>query len=124
MAFDTRADQSMPRIRNPWKTGVGEERDLCARFQTGDQFRGATRFVVLMITDEWLGDAEMLQEQPRMPRVFGRNQVNGAKRLQRAHRDICAIADRRRNHEEHTLRNDRLRKSGGFQSIAMAAITS
>ena len=59
-----------------------------------------------------------------MPRVFGSNQIDGAKHLQRPQRDVSAIADRRRNHEEHMLRNDRLREPGAFESIAMAAITS
>jgi hypothetical protein len=71
-------------IRHAWHSCIGDEgyRTACAEFL--DEFCGSAGFVVLVIGSEPRLDFKVFQEVPGMPRVFRRNQVNGAQDFERA----------------------------------------
>jgi len=59
--------------------------------------RGALLFVVLVIADRLRRNRVMLQQLVRVARVFAGDEVHVFQNLKRTVRDVCKVADRRRN---------------------------
>ena len=73
---DAFANQSRAGIGKPWRSGVSDKGNGFARREALDQLSGAHRFIVLVITEERLLDSKMLQQHPRMSRIFRRDQMD------------------------------------------------
>jgi hypothetical protein len=84
-------------IADPGQPGIGDQRDVFPRSQLFDQFSGASRFVVLMIANQWLVDLEVPEKVAGVAGVFGRNQVSGFEGFEGAQRYISKIPDRGRD---------------------------
>jgi hypothetical protein len=56
---------------------------------------------MFVITDERFLNSEMFQQDPRMPRVLGRDKIDLLQNVERAQCNIAQISDRRRDDVKH-----------------------
>src|SRR5690606_16983591 len=91
-------DQIEARIADERRTRIRDQRDRLATRETSDELLRAACLVVLVERHERALDAEVLEELPRMTRVFGGDQAYLCENLTGARREIPEIADRGRNH--------------------------
>ena len=90
--------QVIARIGNQWRPGIGNQRDVIARQQTGNKAATFITFVVFVARSQRRGNAEVLHQARRVPRVLGGNQCNLAKDFQGPGADVVQVADGRRHH--------------------------
>src|SRR5688572_20180814 len=98
--FNARPDQLRSRIGDPWRPGVGDQRNRIAPLKAADQLRKPGSRVVLVKTDGWRRDGVAREKPGRTPRVLGGNDLHLAQDAQRAQRDVLQIANWRCDDEE------------------------
>src|SRR5947208_6144008 len=92
-AFDALANQSSAGFGRPWRSGIGNERDFFAGRESLDQLRSAHCFVVLVITQHRFVDPVMLQQNPGVPGVLGRDKIDIFQNFQRPQGDVSKISN-------------------------------
>ena len=75
---------------------------LSASPQFIEELRDTLTLVVLVQGEHRLREAEGLEEHPRPPRVFGRDEAARAERVAGALGEVAQVADRRRHDVETT----------------------
>ena len=94
----------MPGVGNSWHARIGNQGHMGAISHAVSQLAATRRFVVPVEADEWLFDAEMLEEQPAVAGIFGSDKISGLKRLYGAESDILPVADGGWNNAQHKER--------------------
>ena len=82
------------RIGDERRAGVRYQRDRFAGGEPCQELRPRRGGVVLVVGRERCGDAVMVEQLARDPRVLAGDQVGRGQRFQRAERDVAQIADR------------------------------
>ena len=82
-----------PGSLTPGRSRVRHERDGLPGLYVLDQFRGTGAFVVLVATDGFFLDLEMIEKFLGLARVFAGDAIDGAQNIERAQRDVAKIAD-------------------------------
>ena len=96
------AHQAIAGVGHQRHAGIGNQRDHGATEQTGEEFFGALRLVVIVIAHCWLVDVVVIQQFARLPRVFARDQIGRAQHADRAIGDVLQVPDGRSHHVEQT----------------------
>src|SRR5690242_6770505 len=71
--FDSLANHPFTRVTNAWTAGIGDQSNAFAALQSIQQLLAATSFIELKITEQGLGDSEILQQLARSSSVFCRD---------------------------------------------------
>ena len=93
---DAGADQHEAGVRHQRHARVGDERDDVTVVHTLDELGRARLLVLLVVADEFPGDAVVLEQRAGPARVLAGDQVGRAQCGQDAQRDVLEVADRGR----------------------------
>ena len=84
----------MAGVGNKGRTSVAHKRDLCALFESDDEFGRAGHFVVFVVTDERAVNCIVRQKSLGVARVFAGDLVGFFEDAEGAQGDVFEIADR------------------------------
>ena len=115
-----RLDQHRAGIGNAGHARVGHIGDVTAVFERGDDLFGAFAFVVRVQGTRRFFDVEMIEQKPRMARIFAVNDVDRGQRLDRSRTQIAEVADGGCDKVQHQ-RTLVLRLSPRSSTIAVSA---
>ena len=100
---DGGADQLVARVGDAGRTGIGDDGDGFARLQLGNEPGGLPVLVELMVRNQAVSDAQLVEQHHGAPGVLGRDQIGLFQNLPAAGRKIGRIADGRRNNIKNAV---------------------
>jgi hypothetical protein len=87
------SDEAIARVADERHASVANERDFGTLLHGNDEFRRASHFIVLVITDEGFLDFVMREQLLRVAGVFAGDLVSFFENAEGAERDVLEIAD-------------------------------
>src|SRR4030095_11645379 len=106
--FATVADETKARVGNPGRTGVRPQHDGLPLPNFLAKLGSLFLFIEVVVADQRLLDAVVVQQLQCLTCVFAGNEIGGAQRLERTWTDVRQVSDRSSYDDERTHEQVRL----------------